>query len=124
MRAIALALLFSLSLAVPPDPAHAQVPLRNLPSPDLPENAKVVDFLRAAQSAIAAGRTGEAENALEMAQTRILDRSVPLFQTQNPSDNPTVVQITQARQALAAGDRNSVLQLIGAAIDSASAQGL
>ena len=64
------------------------------------------------------------ESALEMAQTRMLDRSVPLGQTDNPSDNPTIRQITQARQALAAQDRAACLQAIQAAIASATAQGL
>jgi hypothetical protein len=124
MRAIAVAFLLSVPLAVPNAAAWAQAPSRNLPAPDLPEGATVTDYLRAAQGAVAAGRLREAENALEMAQTRMLDRSVPLFQTQNPSDNPTIVQITQARQALSAGDRSGALQLIGAAIGSASSQGL
>ena len=39
------------------------------------------DYLRAAQGALAAGRIAEAQEALEMAQTRMLDRSVPLGQT-------------------------------------------
>jgi hypothetical protein len=72
---------------------------------------------------MAAGRTAEAASALEMAQTRMLDRSVPLGQTGNPSDNPTIVQITQARQALAANDRAASLQAIQAAIATATAQG-
>jgi hypothetical protein len=94
-----------------------------LPSPNLPEDSRPSDYLQAAQSALAAGRVREAESALEMAQTRILDRSVPLGQTDNPSDNPTIGQITQARQALAANDRATCLQLIQAAVASAAAQG-
>ena len=74
--------------------------------------------------ALAAGHAREAESALEMAQTRILDRSVPLGQTGDPSDNPTIGQITQARQALAANDRATCLRLIQAAIASATAQGM
>ncbi|HEY4042398.1 MAG TPA: hypothetical protein VGM32_11225, partial [Rhodopila sp.] len=81
------------------------------------------DYLRAAQNALAAGRMGEAESALEMAQTRILDRSVPMGQTGNPSDNPTIGLISQARQALAAHDRAACQQAIQTAIASATAQG-
>ena len=62
----------------------------NLPSPQLGPNASPVDYLRAAQSALAAGQTGEAQQALEEAQTRLLDRSVAYGQTNNPSDNPAV----------------------------------
>ena len=73
---------------------------------------------------MAAGRTGEAQQALEMAETRMLDRSVALGQTNNPSDNPTVRQISQALQALAAHDRATCMQWIQTAIASATAQGL
>jgi hypothetical protein len=95
-----------------------------LPSVGVPESDRPSDYLRAAQTALAAGHTGEAQSALEMAQTRMLDRSVPLGQTDNPSDNPTIGQISQARQALSARDRNTCMQFIQAAITSATAQGL
>lgn len=113
----------AVTLAQPPVPARETV-LSPLPSPNLPEGAKPSDALRAAQAALAAGRTGQAEEALEQAQTRMLDRSVALGQTNNPSDNPTVGQISQARQALAARDSAACLQLIQSAIASATAQGL
>jgi hypothetical protein len=93
----------------------------NLPSPRIGENSNAVDYLRAAQSALQAGRTGEAQQSLEMAQTRLLDRSVPQQQTSNPSDNPAVSQISQALKALAAGDRAQSMQLIQSAIPSATA---
>jgi hypothetical protein len=93
----------------------------NLPSPDLGPSATPVDYLRAAQSALAAGRTGEAQQALEEAQTRLLDRSVPYGETNNPSDNPAVAQITQALHALAAGDNAQCMQLVQAAIPAAQA---
>jgi hypothetical protein len=104
--------------------SRAQTPLTPLPSPNLPEGALPSDFLRVAQNALAAGRVGEAEEALERAQTRMLDRSVPLGQTNDPSNNPTVGQIGQARQALAADDRATCMQLLQTAIASATAQGL
>jgi len=99
----------------------ALAPLR---SPSVPETALPSDYLRAAQNALAAGRVGEAQEALEMAQTRILDRSVPIGQTNNPSDNPLVGQISEARHALAARDRATGMNLIQTAIGSAAAQGL
>jgi hypothetical protein len=93
----------------------------NLPSPQLGPDANAVDFLRAAQSALQAGRTGEAQQSLEMAQTRLLSRSVPMGQTNNPSDHPAVSQISQALRALSAGDRAQTMQLIQAAIPAATA---
>jgi len=106
----------------PQDSQNAVAP--NLPGPALPDNARASDYMRAAQNALAAGRSGEAQQALEMAQTRLLDRSVPLGQTNNPSDNPAVRQTTLALQALSSGDRATCMQQIQAALNSAVAQGL
>jgi hypothetical protein len=93
----------------------------NLPSPELGPNATPVDYLRAAQSALSAGQTGVAQQALEEAQTRLLDRSVAYGQTNNPSDNPAVHQITLALHALAARDTGRCMQLIQSAIPAAQA---
>jgi hypothetical protein len=93
MRALvfSFSLLISVSAAALAQPAAAAgIVLPPLPMPDLPEGAKPSDALRAAQGALATGRLGEAEEALEMAETRMLDRSVPLGHTDNPSANPTV----------------------------------
>jgi hypothetical protein len=123
MLVLSTVLLTGVSATALAQPAGNTV-LQSLPEPSLPEGSRPSDYLRAAQGALAAGRMREAESALEMAQTRILDRSVPLGQTGNPSDNPTIGQITQARQALAAHDRTTCLQLIQTAIASATAQGM
>jgi hypothetical protein len=96
-------------------------PLAPLPSPDLPPGDPATAYLRAAEGALAAGHDGEAQEALEMAQTRMLDRSVPLGQTDRPSHNPAVEQISQALQALAAHDRLTCMQLIQTALASAAA---
>lgn len=93
----------------------------NLPSPALGPNATPAEYLRAARSALQSGRTGEAQQSLEMAQTRLLDRSVPMGQTNTPDSNSAVNQITQALQALASGDRAQTMQLIDSAIPSATA---
>jgi hypothetical protein len=93
----------------------------NLPSPQLGPDAGAADYLRAAQASLRAGRTGEAQQSMEMAQTRLLDRSVPQSQTNNPSDNPAVAQISQALKALSAGDRAQAMQLIQATIPMATA---
>jgi len=93
----------------------------NLPSPALGPDASPADFLRSAESSLRAGRTGEAQQALEMAQTRLLDRSVPQGQTNNPSANPAVAQISQALHALAAGQSAQAIQLIDATIPQLNA---
>jgi hypothetical protein len=121
MRAL---LLVAAILTAAPVLAQAERPLAPLAEPAIPEGAKVSDYLRAAQAAIAKNHPGEAESALEMAQTRLLDRSVPLGQTGVPSDNPLISQISQARQALQAKDRQTSLQIIGSALTSATSRGL
>lgn len=91
-----------------------------LPTPALGAKAGPAEYLNAARISLAAGRTGEAQQALEMAQTRLLDRSVPYRGTTVPSGNPAVSQITEALHALAAGDRPRALQIIDATIPLAS----
>lgn len=95
----------------------------NLPGPPVGDSASPADYLRAAQASLAAGRTGEAQQSLEMAETRLLDRSVPYGQTGTPISNPAIEQISRARQALAAGDRARCMQLINAALPAAEAPG-
>ncbi len=127
MRALVLSfsLLISVSAAALAQPAAARGDrLAAASVPDLPEGAKPSDALRAAQGALATGRLGEAEEALEMAETRMLDRSVRSDIRTTRATNPTVGQISQARQALAAHDRATCMQFIQAAIASATAQGL
>lgn len=91
----------------------------NLPSPAVGENATPRDYLTAARTALLVGHTGEAQQALEMAETRALDRSVPLFQTNTPSDNPLVREIRRALEALAVGDRERTVRLIEVALKEA-----
>jgi hypothetical protein len=91
----------------------------NLPSPPLGANASVRDYLAAARSALLQGLTGETQQSLEMAETRALDRSVPLFQTNAPSKDPLIGEIQQALNALSAGDRTLTLRTIEAALSHA-----
>ena len=91
----------------------------NLPSPPIGENATPRDYLLAARAALATGRTGEAQQSLEMAETRALDRSVPLFQTNVPPKDPLVAEIQAALDALGAGDKLRAMQIIEAAIPHA-----
>jgi hypothetical protein len=51
-----------------------------------------------------------------MAQTRLLDRSVPLFQTNTPSADPAVGKIAAALKTLGAGERFRAMQLIDEAL--------
>ncbi len=87
-----------------------------LPTPPVDDNAAIRDFLLAARNALAAGRTGEAQEALERAETRALDRSVPLFQTSAPIQDPVVQRIRAVLLALGNGDRLEAMRLLEQAI--------
>jgi hypothetical protein len=76
-----------------------------LPRSGLGVNETPGDYLRAARSALVAGRTGQAQQSLEMAETRALDRSVPQGEANTPSGSPLVARIRDALHAL--GDRDN-----------------
>ena len=86
-----------------------------LPVPMIDEDAPPAEFLKAAAAAIAAGRTGEAQEAMERAESRALDRSVRPSKAGMPSRQKLVEQISAARQALAAGDKMGALKQVQAA---------
>jgi hypothetical protein len=88
----------------------------NLPTPALGENSGPRDYLIAARNSLAAGKTGMAQQSLEMAQTRLLDRSVRPSQTSDPSQDPRVKRIEDARQALGNGDKALAMQIIDSAL--------
>ena len=83
-----------------------------LPVPMVEDNAPPSAFLEAAVRALAAGRTGEAQEAMERAESRALDRSVRPSRAGQPSKQSLVTQIAQARQALSAGDKLGALMLV------------
>jgi hypothetical protein len=93
-----------------------------LPTPDVDENAPPTAFLNAARGAIAAGRDGEALEALERAESRALDRDVRPSRVGAPSRQPVVGIIASARSALVAGDRMQTLQLIDRALAAEAAR--
>ena len=91
-----------------------------LPDPQVGDEAAIHDYLVDARNALAAGRSGEAQEALERAETRALDRSVPLFQTSTPSQDSMVTRITEVLQRLGNGDRLEAMRLLEQAIAAGS----
>lgn len=87
-------------------------------APRLPSPRAVSDtpqaLVSAADRALAAGRTGEAQEALERAETRLLSRSVAHERIGDPSADPAVSRLAAARQALAAGDVAKARSLVAA----------
>jgi hypothetical protein len=92
----------------------------NLPTPPIAPDAPPEAYLQAARGALAAGHTGEAQQSLEMAETRLLDRSVPYDAAGVPSRDPRLAIIEQARHALAAGDRAGAIGFIDQAMRAPS----
>jgi hypothetical protein len=87
-----------------------------LPAPDVGMDATPFEYLRSARASLVAGRTGQAQQALEMAETRVLGRVVPPGQTTGPMDSQFVSQIRDARRSLAEGDSPGAIAKIDRAL--------
>jgi hypothetical protein len=125
---LASATLMSLALAVPAMAQSVNAPASNinpsdthsdiapvLPVPPVAADAGPRGYLRAASTALGQGHTGEAESALERAETRLLDRSTD--STDAGVDRaPMVQQVTAAREALGHGDVSRAKQIVDAAL--------
>jgi len=77
--------------------------------------------LHMAQTDLSQHRTGAAQEALERAETRLLDRSTPQGMTGSPTMNPVAQTISQARQALGHHDLAGARSLIAKAMSQAAA---
>ena len=90
-----------------------------LPAPPLPCDDPPSVFLEAARRALAHGRTGETQEALERAETQLLDRSVDPAWVDRPDTQRAELDIGVARQALAARDHEGAAQAIDDALAAA-----
>jgi hypothetical protein len=90
----------------------ASVIAPRLPTPGVGDDASPVAFLQSAQRAMALGRTGEAQEALERAEARLLDRSVAPSRAGIPDEQPLVTMVGNARRALGEGDTAAADRLI------------
>jgi len=101
--------------ASPTPPAAPSTPAFLRPPPPGPvggANASVPQLIADARAAPAGGKSGEAEQALEMAESRLLNRSVVPSTAGNPIGDPLVSLLSQARQAIGSGDTASAMQLL------------
>jgi len=102
----------------PGDMRSAVAPV--LPVPAVSLSAPPLSFLEAARRALAGAHTGEAQKALERAETRLLDSTAqPALAA--PSMAPALANTRAARQALAVHDRPGAAREIDAAIAALSA---
>ena len=84
--------------------------------PRIGQNATFLEYLKSARESLAQGRTGQAQQSLEMAETRALSRSVPQEQTDKSSGDKLVLQISSALRALGTGNRTLAMQIIDSAL--------
>ncbi len=87
-----------------------------LPSPDIGPDAPIRDYLRSARAALVAGETGKAQQSLEMAATRSLNRAEPSALPNMPTNSAMANQIRDALQSLGSGDRPGTIRLIDIAL--------
>jgi hypothetical protein len=86
----------------------------NLPAPVGVDS--VHDLLVTARQALAANRTGAAQEALERAESRALDRDITPGTERIPDQNPQVAAIAQARDALANNNLQGAIAIVDGAL--------
>ncbi|HEX4261152.1 MAG TPA: hypothetical protein VHY76_08615 [Acetobacteraceae bacterium] len=95
------------------DSADTRSPIApRLPTPRVGADAPFRAYLVSARDALASGQTGEAQEAMERAETRLLDRSVAPSRAADPITGPAIARLGEARRALAAGDTGTAISLI------------
>ena len=95
---------------VPSDSSNVIAP--RLPAPALSDASSPRDFLVAARQALAGNRTGEAQESLERAESRMLDGDILATQIGTPSQQMAIRHIADARDALAHGNKGAAIQAI------------
>jgi hypothetical protein len=90
----------------------------HLPSPGVGENASPDRYLKVADQALRAHKSGEAQQALEMAETRLLDRSTAPAAANAPDQAPRVQAVSTALRDLAAKDWNGARRSIQEAMNA------
>jgi hypothetical protein len=101
------------------DPAdtHSTIAPR-LPAPPLGPDASTADLLHAARAALGRNGTGEAQEALERAETRLLDRSTAPSEASVPDNRDAVGLIGRALQAIGHHDMAQATQAIDGALQT------
>jgi hypothetical protein len=86
----------------------------NLPAP--PGDDGMRQLLADARQDLLANQTGAAQEALERAETRALDRSIPAGTERVPDQSPLVRATARARAALASGNPALAIHIITGAL--------
>jgi hypothetical protein len=94
-----------------------------LPVPALGGGASPHAYLLDAQQALQQHRTGAAQEALERAETRLLDRTTPPAAADTADAAPLVQQIDQALQAIGHSDLDHASQIVAGAVSVSGGAG-
>jgi len=94
-----------------------------LPNPDA-RSQTAEGYLAAADRALGHRQSGAAQEALERAETRMLDRSVPQGQGNTPDQDPRIASINSALQALGNHDYSAARQSIRQAMNMSGGSGM
>jgi hypothetical protein len=105
----------------PPRPEPATVQRQEPPAPKPAEltdgdERTPAEYVKMAETAIAAGRYGAAIDFIDKGQTRLLDRSVALNKTFDPIEDESIRQLSIAKQALNARNRQDAVKSLNAAL--------
>jgi hypothetical protein len=104
----------SASNIVPGDTRSLIAP--RLPTPSVGDNASPEQLLTIASTALQKNDTGLAQEALERAETRLLDRAVTPTAANQPSTDPRIKDIVAARQNLGYGRLQQARQSLAQAL--------
>ncbi len=105
-----------------PDSSPRSVVAPRLPVPPVSPDAGPQPFLTTARDAVLAGRTGAAEEALERAETRLLNRSATQAAATSPDLDRAVLDVGAARHSLVVRDRPATLRAIDDALEALQAE--
>jgi hypothetical protein len=84
----------------------------SLPIPTIGLGAEPQAYVQAARDALRQGRTGLAQQSLEMAETQMLHRSVTPGHDPRPADTPGIASLRDARLAIDSGDTARALAIL------------
>jgi len=87
-----------------------------LPGPPAHSNEPPREFLEAARHALEAGQIGNAQEALERAETTLLNGSGPPVTASSPDTQHAILAVGAARRELAAHDRQGAMRAIDNAL--------
>ena len=108
--------------AMSPSSAMAPNSSAHMSMRGMPANASAATYLQIAQSAAQHHNATRANEALSRAETRMLTRAVPQTSAATPDQSPGISAITQARQALRAGNFTQASAEINTAMQHEHAQ--